>query len=79
MRREFGSSYPLVKIGGVGMAVEDNKALVSRIADDIWNRGNLAAVAEVMAPSAAYHGPHMPNGTGDRETWGRAIGMYLGA
>ena len=61
------------------MAVEDNKALVSRIADDIWNRGNLAAVAEVMAPNATYYGPHMPNGKGDREAWGRAIGMYLGA
>ena len=61
------------------MTVEDNKALVSRIADDIWNRKNLAAVAEVMAPSSTFHGPQMPNGSGDREAWGRAIGMYLEA
>ena len=61
------------------MAIEDNKALVSRIADDIWNRGDLAVVDEVMAASGRYHGPHMPNGLGDRESWRRAISMYRGA
>lgn len=61
------------------MAVEDNKALVSRIADDIWNRGDLAAVDDVMAADARYHGPHMPDGLGDRQSWRRAIGMYRGA
>lgn len=61
------------------MALEDNKALVSRIADDIWNRGDLAVVDEVMAPNATYHGPHMPNGVGDRDSWRRAVTMYRGA
>lgn len=61
------------------MASEDYKEVVSRIADDIWNRGDLAAVAEVMSPNATYHGPHMPNGKGDRETWKQAISMYINA
>ncbi len=61
------------------MAVEDNRALVSRIADDIWNRGDLEAINEVMVASARYHGPHMPNGLGDRESWKQAIAMYRGA
>ena len=51
------------------MMSEHHKALVSRIADDIWNRGELAAVDEVMAADARYHGPHQPNGVGDREGW----------
>jgi steroid delta-isomerase-like uncharacterized protein len=55
------------------------KALICRIADDIWNRGDLAAVDEVMSANGKYHGPHMPNGMGDRETWRRAIGMYRSA
>jgi steroid delta-isomerase-like uncharacterized protein len=61
------------------MNSEDHKALIARIADDIWNRGDLAAVDEVMSPNGRYHGPHMPNGIGDRESWRRAIGMYRGA
>jgi steroid delta-isomerase-like uncharacterized protein len=61
------------------MSEEENKALVSRIAADIWNRGNLEVVNEVMAANARYHGPHMPNGLGDRENWRQAIAMYRGA
>ena len=61
------------------MSEEEKKALVSRIAADIWNRGDLEVVDEVMAADARYHGPHMPNGLGDRESWRRAIAGYRGA
>ena len=61
------------------MTSNDQKKLVARIADDIWNRGDLDVCAEVMAADARYHGPHMPNGVGDRESWRRAIGMYRSA
>ena len=61
------------------MTTHEKEALVSRIADDIWNRGDLAAVDEVMAAGARYHGPHMPDGLGDRESWRRAISMYRAA
>ena len=61
------------------MKADDHKTLILRIADDIWNRGDLAVVDEVMAPSARYHGPHMPNGLGGRENWRQAIGMYRSA
>lgn len=61
------------------MMLEDNKALVSRIADEIWNRGDLDTVNQVMAADASYHGPHMPGGVGDRESWRRAIRMYRSA
>ncbi len=61
------------------MASDDYTALIARIADDIWNRGDLAVVEEVMSENATYHGPHMPNGVGDRESWRRAVGMYRSA
>jgi len=57
----------------------DARTLIARIAEEIWNRGDLSVVDEVMAPEGAYHGPHMPGGTGDRETWRRAVGAYLAA
>ena len=55
----------------------DNRTrLISRIADDVWNHGRLAVIDQVMSADGKYHGPHMPNGVGSRETWKRAIGMY---
>jgi steroid delta-isomerase-like uncharacterized protein len=61
------------------METDDRKAVVARIADEIWNRGNLAAVEDVMASDARYHGPHMPGGSGGRDDWRAAIAMYRGA
>ena len=54
-------------------------ALVSRIADDIWNRGDLDATAEVMAADAVYHGPHMPDGVGTRRDWREHIARVRAA
>jgi len=61
------------------MSTEEDKALIARIADEIWNQGNLAVVADIMAPDARYHGPHMPGGCGGRDEWQSAIEMYRGA
>lgn len=61
------------------MDIEGKKKLVSRIADDIWNRGERGAIDEVMAPDAQYHGPHMPNGLGGRDAWRQAIQRYRDA
>ncbi len=61
------------------MSEDANKALVSRIATDIWNRGDLDVTSEVMVANARYHGPHMPNGIGNRENWRQAIAMYRSA
>ena len=61
------------------MTTAGNSELVARIAHDIWTQGNLAVVDEVMVEGASYHGPHMPGGLGDRESWRRAISMHRGA
>jgi predicted ester cyclase len=55
---------------------EQDKALVSRIATEIWNQGKLSVCDEIMTADAKYYGPHMPKGIGSREDWKRAIGMY---
>lgn len=49
------------------MAQANRVELISRIADDMWNRGNIDAADDIMHADARYHGPHMPNGTGGRE------------
>lgn len=61
------------------MPAEKDVSLVRRIADEIWNRGELGVIEEIMAADARYHGPHMPGGTGGREDWRKAIAMYRGA
>jgi len=53
--------------------------LVSRIAGDLWNSGNIDAADEIMLENASYYGPHMPNGKGTREDCKRAISMYRSA
>ena len=53
--------------------------LVVRIADDLWNCGNIDAADEIMLEDANYYGPHMPDGKGTREDWKRAITMYRSA
>jgi len=38
------------------MSTEENKAILRRIIAEIWNKGNLAVVDEVMAPNYVSHG-----------------------
>ena len=61
------------------MNKDEKVKLVSRIADDLWNRGDIEAADEIMLEKANYYGPHMPNGKGTREDWKRAIAMYRSA
>jgi steroid delta-isomerase-like uncharacterized protein len=48
------------------MSSEDNKAIVRRIFEEVWNRGNLAVVDELVAPNFVFHDPsttlHGPEG-----------------
>lgn len=55
---------------------DDLKALIWRVATDIWNAGDLSTVDEVMAGDGRFYGPHMPDGEGSREHWRHAIAMY---
>ncbi len=61
------------------MAKGNKAAMISRIADDMWNRGDIDVADELMAADGKYHGPHMPQGIGSREDWKRAVTMYRAA
>jgi len=42
------------------MSIEENKMLVRRQFDEIWNRGNWAIVDELFAPNYLNHDPYNP-------------------
>lgn len=42
------------------MAAADNKAILHRYAEEIWNQGNLAVVDEVLAPNVVMQVPGAP-------------------
>ena len=39
------------------MSTEENKALVERFVEEFWNKGDLSAADELMAPDAQIHLP----------------------
>ena len=39
------------------MSTEENKAKVRRIIEEVWNRGNLAVVDELVAANCVCHDP----------------------
>ena len=42
------------------MSTEDNKALVRRLIEVVWNQGNLAVFDELYAPDFIFHDPGLP-------------------
>jgi steroid delta-isomerase-like uncharacterized protein len=42
------------------MSAEENKAIVRRMIEEAWNKGNLAVVEEIVAPSYIGHDPSYP-------------------
>jgi predicted SnoaL-like aldol condensation-catalyzing enzyme len=42
------------------MSTEENKALVQRLIEEVWNQGNLAIFDEFYAPDFRFHDPGLP-------------------
>src|SRR5258708_34515332 len=42
------------------MSTEENKALVRRLIEEVWNQGNLAIFDELYAPDFIFHDPGLP-------------------
>jgi steroid delta-isomerase-like uncharacterized protein len=40
---------------------EENKAVVRRLFDELWNKGNLPVADELFAPTYAHHDPSTPD------------------
>jgi len=42
------------------MSTEENKALVRRLIEEVWNQGNLTVFDELYAPDFIFHDPGLP-------------------
>ena len=43
------------------MSAEENKALVRRLIEEVWNQGHLAVFDELYAPDFLFHDPGLPH------------------
>jgi steroid delta-isomerase-like uncharacterized protein len=57
------------------MSEEKNRALVSRIWDEVWNAGNMNTVDEVLSATYVGHIPSTP-GINGREAFKQMVGSY---
>ena len=57
------------------MSVEENKAIVSRATEELWNKNNLAVVDELYATNFVSHGSDIPGVTPDREGYKQFVTM----
>ena len=60
------------------MSTEDNKALVRRIIEEVWNQGNLAVVDELSDENVVNHNPPGPPLQGP-EAFKQFVLMYRSA
>jgi steroid delta-isomerase-like uncharacterized protein len=60
------------------VSIEANKAVVMRVVEEMWNRGDAAAVEELIAPGMVEHGA-FGSGTGGREAARDTIGRFRAA
>ncbi len=61
------------------MSAEENKAIVRRLFDEVFNRGDLGAADAVLAPNYRLHDPAAPNFAGGREAYRQFQARYLKA
>jgi len=58
------------------MSTEDNKLLVRRQFDEIWNGGNWATADELYAPDYVNHDPYNPDQGAGPEGFKQRVGGY---
>ncbi len=61
------------------MSAEHNKAIVRRLYDEVFNKGNLSAADEILAPNYSLHDPAAPKFAGGRQAYKRFQARYLKA
>ena len=57
---------------------EQNKAMVRRMIDEVWNGGNLAVVDELVSPDYVGHDPSYPSTIEGTEGFKQWVGMARG-
>lgn len=70
-------SFHCQRKGNNSMSTEENKAVVRRLIEEAWNKGNLAVVDEILSSNYVLH-IDAP-GAKDREGYKQAISMYRAA
>ena len=58
------------------MSTEENKALMRRLFEEIWNRGNLYLADELVAPDYVDHDSAMPEEVRGIEGFKQFVAMY---
>ena len=58
------------------MSTEENKALIRRIVEELWNQGNLGLADELVAPDYVDHDSAMPEEVRGIEGFKQFVAMY---
>ena len=58
------------------MSAEENKALMRRLFDEVWNEGNLDLADELVAPDYVDHDPTMPEEVRGPEGFKQFVSSY---
>ena len=58
------------------MSAEENKAIVRRVFEEVWNKGNLDIIDELVASDFVRHDPASPEEIRGREGIKPFIEMY---
>lgn len=58
---------------------ESNKAIVRRLFEEVWNKGNLQVADELFGPSYAHHDPSTPDVGRGPESERKRVTLYRNA
>lgn len=58
---------------------EQNKAIVRRLIDEVWNQGNLKVADELFAPTYTHHDPSTPDFGRGPESEKKRVNLYRNA
>ena len=61
------------------MSAQENKAIVRRMLDELFNQGNLHLTEEIIAPGFVEHDPNMPEEVRGPEAFREYVSAYRSA
>jgi len=55
----------------------DNKAIIRRLYEEVWNKRKLEVISEIISPSHALHGPNVVGSAVGPEAYKRQLLLFL--